>query len=143
MLRAGLTVSALAAVVGALLGLVNALGFLTYQAIVHAPLLPPETVGVLATGAVVGAVGGLVLGPLTAFGLLRDVPLGRVILCTGAGATFGFLLTLVVLYARNEFISPFVTLPLGFIGGAVYARSQRRVSVVTAELPSASAGRSK
>ena len=49
----------------------------------------PDYLGVYSVGAVFGAVCGLVLGPATAFGFLRRVPLGRLFVETSAGAALG------------------------------------------------------
>lgn len=81
-LRAVLIVAALGAAGGALVGV---FGF------VLAGLLGSEFAGLLkapwlVTAAAVGALWGIVLGPVLGFALLRRVPLGRAIIWTGLGA---------------------------------------------------------
>ena len=115
-LRAFAVVTALAVGAGAALGVLIAIGAVIVAIIMNRPPTPRDIAGVAALGAAWGAVFGLVLGPLTAFGLLRSVPLGTAILSTGIGAALGVIATFFV------GMSPFYIIPVGFLVGALYAR---------------------
>ena len=79
---------------------------------------PVHLIPLLALGAAVGATFGLVLGPLTAFGLLREVPLWKAIVGTGLGGSLGFIV------AMMTAVHPFVGVPVGFLLGALYIRAR-------------------
>lgn len=116
--RAFLLVTGLAIGAGAALGVLVVGGLMLVASVTGRGLTVRDLVGLLVLGAAWGAVFGFALGPLTAFGLLRAVPLGRSILRTATGAVLGTVVTFV--FATN----PFVAIPVGFLAGALYARQR-------------------
>lgn len=117
-----LWVTALGIAAGALVG---ALGGVTFAVVFGAW---PRIIEIAAGGAAIGAGFGLLLGPLAAFGVLRDVPLWRAAVLTGAGALIGILAGTAL---GGNFL---VTSLVGFAAGAAYARlrySTRRLPRLT------------
>jgi hypothetical protein len=114
--RAFLLVTTLAMGAGATLGLVTSGAIVIAAGLSDRALTARDTAGVLFLGAAWGALFGLLLGPATAFVLLRAVPLGRAIVSTAAGSLVGLALTLTL------GVNPFFAIPSGFLVGAIYAR---------------------
>ena len=85
------------------------------------------TLGFLAPAAAVGAVAGLVIGPLLAWSLLRHVPLWRVILWSAVGTVIGSFYGLAV-GSRLPVVSPALITGalLGLAAGGILLR--RRVA---------------
>ena len=117
-LRAFSIVTGLSVAAGALLGILVIGGVLGVAAARDRMFTARDVVGLLALGALWGSVFGVVLGPLTAFGLLRAVPLWRAVLGTAAGSVMGVLASF--LFGAN----PFVAIPLGFVAGAIFLRAR-------------------
>ena len=121
--RAVGVVCALACVGGAALGLFIATGLLVGGLVfIQEKPSVSEALGLLGIGVATGGGLGLALGPLTAFGLLRAVPLGRAITTTAIGAASGLTLTVVLGSLLGIALSPFVSVPAGFFSGALFAR---------------------
>ena len=115
-LRAFVVVTALAIGAGALLGVLSVGGLAAVALVTGRSVTGRDAVGMLLLGALWGGAFGLALGPLTAFAFLRAVPLGRAVAGTAAGTVLGILATFIL--GSN----PFVSLPVGFLLGAIGVR---------------------
>jgi hypothetical protein len=116
--RAVVLVIALAVGAGAALGMLTVGGGLLVAIVSGRSFTARDLAGLAVLSLAWGAVFGLALGPLTAFGLLRAVPLGRAVLGTAVGALLGVAATFVL--GAN----PFVAIPAGFLAGAVFLRAR-------------------
>jgi hypothetical protein len=122
---------------GGLVGAVSAASVVATLAIhsggVHA-LTSGGTPGLLAVAAGFGAFCGIIGGPLLAWGLLRRVPLGRVILYTAAGTILGAIGGQLL-----QPVNPFAqTVPgvlagafLGFVSAGIGLRVHSRLTQAT------------
>ena len=115
--RAFALVTALAIGAGAALGLLTVGAMIGFGVASGRAITGRDVMGLLLLGSLWGAAFGLALGPLTAFGLLRAVPLWRSVLGTGAGTTLGVAATFVL------GVNPFVAIPSGFLLGALAVRT--------------------
>jgi len=125
-------VGVLSAIGGAVAGAVSALIAVTFLT-PSAPLSAGQIALTVVENGAVGGVAGLVLGTIVAFGALRRVPLGKLILSTNLGLAAGLTASwLGGPWAYHNFGL------LGFIGfsaGAIVARAfSRRTPLVSSSL---------
>ena len=128
--RAFALVTALAIGAGAALGLLVVGAAIGFGVASGRSITGRDVVGLFVLGALWGGVFGLALGPLTAFGLLRAVPLWRAVLGTGAGTVLGVAATFVL------GVNPFLAIPIGFVAGALAIRAlhgRRAIAATTSD----------
>jgi hypothetical protein len=117
-------VGGLSALGGAVAGAVAAM--IAAVVLPHAPVSAAQIALIVAQNGLFAGVAGSVLGTVVAFGALRRVPLGKLLLCTNAGLAAGFTASwLGGPWAYHNF--GLLGL-IGFSGGAILARVLSRGS---------------